>query len=96
MCLPIAVAPGSLWVLFAAPFKERLKAHLICKAPQFTKSPPSPSTLLGKGAIPATVEPLLGLGPWGENSTLAAALAEPSGDAGRGQKGLVIIFLCLH
>lgn len=42
MCLPIAVAPCSLRVLFAAPFKERLKAHLICKAPQFHKNPTQP------------------------------------------------------
>lgn len=50
MCLPIAVAPCSLRVLFAAPFKERLKAHLICKAPQFPKNPTQPLHMLKQRA----------------------------------------------
>lgn len=51
MCLPIAVAPCSLRVLFAAPFKERLKAHLICKAPQFPKNPTQPLSIPEQTAI---------------------------------------------
>lgn len=105
MCLPIAVAPCSLRVLFAAPFKERSKAHLICKAPQFHKIPTQPlhSSAVGRHPVNSEVAFLanwecpLGLPAWREEfHTLAAVLAEPSGDSGLGQKGPVIIFLCFH
>lgn len=41
MCLPIAVAPCSLRVLFAAPFKERSKAHLSARHCNRTQTPQS-------------------------------------------------------
>lgn len=90
MCLPIAVAPGSLRILFAAPFKERLKAHLICKAPQFPKNPTSLSTFLStrppssRSVLVAFLAKLEGLrrrqAVEGAPHS-ATELAEPSGDS---------------
>lgn len=75
MCLPIAVAPCSLRVLFAAPFKERLKAHLICKAPQFPKNPTQPLSIPEQTAI-------LPFSP----SRLSGHAARSTETAGRGGK----------
>lgn len=91
MFLPIAVAPCSLRVLFAAPFKERLKAHLICKAPQFHKNPTQPPYIPTQTAaiLPLILRSPSWLNwhlywdcrPWREEfHTFTAALAEPSGD----------------
>ena len=107
MCLPIAVAPCSLRVLFAAPFKERLKAHLICKAPQFHKNPTQPPYIPEQTAaiLPLILRSPSWLNwhvywdcrPWGEEfHTFTAALAEPSGDFRQVQEGRIIIFLCFH
>lgn len=107
MFLPIAVAPCSLRVLFAAPFKERLKAHLICKAPQFHKNPTQPPYIPKQTAaiLPFILRSPSWLNwhvywdcrPWREEfHTFTAALAEPSGDFRQVQEGRIIIFLCFH
>lgn len=105
MCLPIAVAPCSLRVLFAAPFKERLKAHLSARHCNFIQNPHSlcifkqPGKKTWQSCVPSSrVNPWVAfLAKWGcllRLHTFLPALAGPSGDPGWRREGQVIVFLC--